>query len=47
MESVLEEMAEHYSVELAQKIRRGMQINAEKCLAVVDMKGFEPLTFHM
>ena len=32
MESVLEGMAEYYSVELAQKIRRGMDINAEKCL---------------
>ena len=38
MESVLEGMAEYYSVELAQKIRRGMQINAEKCLAVGGMK---------
>ena len=36
MESVLEGMAEYYSVELAQKIRRGMQINAEKCLAMVE-----------
>ena len=26
-------MAEYYSVELAQKINRGMQINAEKCLS--------------
>lgn len=34
MESVLEGMAEYYGIELAQKIRRGMQINAEKCLAV-------------
>lgn len=25
-------MAEYYSAELAQKIRRGMDINAEKCL---------------
>ncbi len=32
MESVLEGMAEYYSVELAQKIRRGMDINAEKFL---------------
>ena len=32
MESVLEGMAEYYSAELAQKIRRGMDINAEKCL---------------
>jgi DNA invertase Pin-like site-specific DNA recombinase len=33
MEAVLEGMAEYYSVELSQKIRRGMSINAEKCLA--------------
>ena len=33
MEAVLEGMAEYYSVELSQKIRRGMNINAEKCLA--------------
>ena len=33
MEAVLEGMAEYYSVELAQKIRRGMDLNAEKCLA--------------
>lgn len=32
MEAVLEGMAEYYSVELSQKIRRGMDINAEKCL---------------
>ena len=38
MESVLEGMAEYYSVELAQKIRRGMQINAEKCPAVGSRK---------
>lgn len=31
MESVLEGMAEYYSVELGQKIRRGLNINAEKC----------------
>lgn len=31
MESVLEGMAEYYSVELSQKVKRGMQINAEKC----------------
>ena len=31
MESVLEGMAEYYSAELAQKIRRGMKLNAEKC----------------
>lgn len=33
MEGVLESMAEYYSVELSQKIRRGMDINAEKCLS--------------
>jgi site-specific DNA recombinase len=32
MESILEGMAEYYSAELAQKIRRGMDINAQKCL---------------
>ena len=32
-ESILEGMAEYYSVELAQKIRRGMNVNAEKCLS--------------
>lgn len=32
MESVLEGMAEYYSAELAQKIRRGMDLNAQKCL---------------
>lgn len=32
MESVLEGMAEYYSAELSQKVRRGMKINAEKCL---------------
>lgn len=30
MESVLEGMAEYYSVELSQKIKRGMEINASK-----------------
>ena len=34
MEAVLEGMAEYYSVELGQKIRRGMEINAEKCLSI-------------
>ncbi len=34
MESVLEGMAEYYSAELSQKIRRGMEINAEKGLAI-------------
>ena len=33
VEGVLESMAEYYSVELSQKIRRGMDINAEKCLS--------------
>ena len=33
IEGVLESMAEYYSVELVQKINRGMQINAEKCLS--------------
>ncbi len=32
MESVLEGMAEYYSAELSQKVKRGMEINAEKCL---------------
>ena len=31
MESVLEGMAEYYSVELGQKVKRGMKINAEHC----------------
>ena len=31
MESVLEGMAEYYSVELSQKIKRGMKTNASKC----------------
>ena len=31
MESVLEGMAEYYSVELSQKVKRGMKINAQKC----------------
>lgn len=29
----MESMAEYYSAELSQKIRRGMSINAEKCLS--------------
>ncbi len=33
MEAVLEGMAEYYSVELAEKITRGMAINVEKCLS--------------
>ena len=32
MESVLEGMAEYYSAELSQKVKRGTRINAEKCL---------------
>ncbi|MBE6677920.1 MAG: recombinase family protein [Ruminococcaceae bacterium] len=32
IESVLEGMAEYYSAELAQKIKRGMDINGQKCL---------------
>lgn len=32
IESVLEGMAEYYSAELAVKIRRGMDLNGEKCL---------------
>lgn len=32
IESVLEGMAEYYSAELAQKIRRGMDLNGKKCL---------------
>ena len=31
MESVLEGMAEYFSVELGQKVKRGMGINADKC----------------
>ncbi len=33
IEGVLESMAEYYSVELSQKINRGMEINAQKCLS--------------
>lgn len=33
IEGVLESMAEYYSAELSQKITRGMNINAEKCLS--------------
>lgn len=33
VEGVLESMAEYYSAELSQKILRGMQINADKCLS--------------
>ena len=33
VEGVLESMAEYYSAELSQKIRRGQEINAQKCLS--------------
>ena len=33
VEGLLESIAEYYSAELSQKIRRGMDINAEKCLS--------------
>lgn len=33
LESVLEGMAEYYSKELARKVNRGMNINADKCLS--------------
>ena len=33
VEGVLESMAEYYSVELSQKIRRGQEMNAQKCLS--------------
>ena len=33
VEGVLESMAEYYSAELSQKIRRGLDINASKCLS--------------
>ena len=33
VEGVLESMAEYFSAELSQKIRRGMDINAQKCLS--------------
>lgn len=32
MEGLLESMAEYYSAELSQKVKRGMDINASKCL---------------
>lgn len=32
VEGLLESMAEYYSAELSQKIKRGMDINAQKCL---------------
>ncbi len=34
VEGVLESMAEYFSAELSQKIRRGMDINAQKCLSI-------------
>lgn len=34
MESILEGFAEYYSKELAQKIRRGVMSNAEKCIVI-------------
>lgn len=34
MESILEGFAEYYSKELAQKVRRGMRNNAEKCMVI-------------
>jgi DNA invertase Pin-like site-specific DNA recombinase len=40
VEGVLESMAEYYSVELSQKIRRGMNINAEKHLSNGSNPGF-------
>ncbi len=42
MESVLEGMAEYYSAELSQKVKRGMEINANKCLS---NGGVSPLGF--
>jgi len=33
VEGILESMAEYYSVELSQKIHRGMELNAQKCLS--------------
>ncbi len=42
MESVIEGMAEYYSVELSQKVKRGMDINAQKCLST---GGTPPLGF--
>lgn len=33
VEGVLESMAEYYSAELSQKVQRGMNINAQKCLS--------------
>ncbi len=33
VEGVLESMAEYYSAEFSQKIHRGMELNAQKCLS--------------
>lgn len=33
VEGLLESMAEYYSAELSQKVKRGMEINAQKCLS--------------
>ena len=44
VEGLLESMAEYYSAELAQKIKRGMDINAEKCLCT---GGTIPLGFKL
>lgn len=44
MESVLEGMAEYYSAELSQKVVRGMDSNAEKCLST---GGTIPLGFYI
>ena len=44
MESMLEGMAEYYSAELSQKVNRGMNIKAEKCLST---GGTIPLGFYI
>ena len=44
MESVLEGMAEYYSAELAQKVNRGLDTNAEHCLST---GGTIPLGFYI
>ncbi len=44
VEGLLESMAEYYSAELSQKIRRGMDINGEKCLCT---GGTIPLGFKL
>ena len=40
VEGVLESMAEYYSVELSQKINRGLELNAAKCLSNGSNPGF-------